>query len=663
MEEKMRALVDTLNGYARAYYELDAPKVSDAEYDALYDELTRLEEETGIRLDDSPTRRVGGAPLEKFVQHTHLGRLWSLDKVRTKEDLTEWAARAEKLRDQFNRTHADTLPKLRFSLEYKFDGLTVNLTYREGRLVEAATRGNGVVGEEILPQIMTVKTVPLTIPFKGVMEAQGEGIMRLSVLEKYNETADEPLKNARNAAAGALRNLDARETAKRKLDCFFYNIGYIEGKKLESHEQAIAFLAENGLPVSPFMRVYDDIADVCRGIDEAERTRGTLDFLIDGMVVKICDMRTREALGATDKFPRWAMAFKFAAEETTTTVLDVTWEVGRTGKLTPRAHLESVELAGATISHATLNNFDDIQRKRVGIGSRVFIRRSNDVIPEILGAVEGDRPLCAVEKPVRCPACGAHVEHRGVHLYCTNTLSCPPQITAALAHYASREAMDIEGFSEKTAAQLVEAVNLRSIADLYDLTAADFMALDGFKEKKTANLVGAIEKSKDCTLGAFLFALGIPNVGAKTARDLARHFGTLDAVRNANAQELTAINDVGGVVAQSITDFFGDASISGQIDRLIAHGVHPRPEQETKADSPVSGKTVVVTGSMERMDRSAVEALITSLGGKAAGSVSKKTDIVVAGPGAGSKLAKARELGIRVMDEEEFFSLVGNDKT
>ena len=478
MNERMRQLVALLNEYAEAYYNSAAPKVSDKEYDELFDELLRLEKETGIVLDDSPTRRVGFKPLSEFSEHRHLGRLWSMDKVRTEGELIEWSRRAERLRDEYNQAHPDsTLPKLRYALEYKFDGLTINLTYDGGKLVQAATRGNGVTGEAILPQAMTIRTIPLTIPFKGKMECQGECYMRLSVLDQLNKSGEEQLKNARNAAAGALRNLDPAVTAKRRLDVCMYSVGYIEGRELIGHEDTISFLKENNLPTSGFMELYDDIRDVYAGIKRAETHRDSLDFLIDGMVVKIVDGATRRALGNTDRFPRWAIAFKFAAEETTTILKDVTWEVGRTGKLTPRAHLEPVELAGATISHATLNNFDDIIRKRVGIGSRVFIRRSNDVIPEITGAVPDDKPEREIEKPIKCPACGAHVEYRGVHLYCTNSLSCPPQIAARLAHYASREAMDIDTFSEKTAAVLVEKKGLRSIPDLYDLKASDSGAL------------------------------------------------------------------------------------------------------------------------------------------------------------------------------------------
>ena len=655
MEQRIRELVDKLNEYSKAYYVLDAPKISDKEYDELYDELLRLEEQSGIILPDSPTQRVGGDPLPCFEPHTHIHRLWSLDKVRTREDLIDWGRRVERIAE------SQQLPRVKYALEYKFDGLTINLTYEGGRLITGATRGNGIVGEDITPQIKTIRTVPLTIPFKGKMEVQGECYMKLSVLDEINKTTDEKLKNARNAAAGALRNLDPRITAKRRLDCYCYNVGYIEGKKLETQDEMLGFLRENGFTVSDYLVFCDDIETVCHEIDKAEESRPHLDFLIDGMVVKVRDFATREALGATEKFPRWAMAFKFAAEETTTTVRDITWEVGRTGKLTPRASFDPVELAGATIRHATLNNFDDIQRKRVGIGSRVFIRRSNDVIPEILSAVEGDVPERQVEKPTVCPACGAHVEHRGVHLYCTNSLSCAPQIAGRLAHYASRDAMDIDTFSEKTAALFVEELKLKSIPDLYDLGPQDYMGLQGFGERRINNLMAAIERSKDCTLGAFIFAIGIPNVGAKTAKDLARRFGTIEALRSATVEQLTEVPDVGEIVARSIVEFFADPSIATQVDRLLAHGVKPRPE-EVQQDSPISGKTIVVTGTLEKLDRRQAEALIESLGGKAAGSVSKKTDYVLAGESAGSKLTKARELGVRVLNEQEFFELIGETK-
>ncbi len=639
----MQELVDRLNTYARAYYVEDAPLISDGEYDALEAELIALEKETGIVLPDSPTHRVGGEPLEKFEEHRHLGRLWSLDKVRTLDGIREWMDRVKRLLD----LEEDPL----YALEYKFDGLTINLTYENGVLVQGATRGNGVTGEAILPQLKTIRSLPLTIPFTGRMEVQGECIMRLSVLEKYNKTAKEPLKNARNAAAGALRNLDPQVTADRNLSCFCYNVGYIEGKTLTDHQEMIAFLRENGFPVSPFIHYGHGADEFIEIIDKVAEERDRLDFLIDGMVIKVCDFAQREQLGYTEKFPRWAMAYKFAAEEATTTIESVTWEVGRTGKLTPVAHVEPVDLCGVTVSNATLNNWDDILRKQVGIGSRVFIRRSNDVIPEILGAVPGDTPKAPVEKPEVCPFCGAHVEHRGVHLYCTNPLSCRPQIISRLAHFASRDAMDIETFADRTAEQLFNELNVATIPELYTLRRDRLLGLEGFKEKKAQNLLAALENSKHRPLSAFLNALGIPNVGVKTARDLSLTFGSLDKLRNATYEELIAIEDVGEVVADSVLSFFHDPRISQQIDDLLSYGVAPEADRAATA-SPISGKTIVVTGTLPTLSRKEAEDLIMSHGGKAAGSVSKKTDYVLAGEAAGSKLTRAQQLGIPVIDEQ-----------
>ena len=639
----MQELVDKLNAYARAYYVEDAPLISDGEYDALEAQLIALEKETGTVLPDSPTHRVGGEPLSKFEEHRHLGRLWSLDKVRTLDGIREWMDRVKKLLD----LSEDPL----YALEYKFDGLTINLTYENGLLVQGATRGNGVTGEAILPQLKTIRSLPLSIPFTGRMEVQGECIMLLSVLEKYNKTAKEPLKNARNAAAGALRNLDPQVTADRNLSCFCYNVGYIEGKELHDHREMIAFLRENGFPVSPFIHYGHGADEFIEIIDKVAEERDGLDFLIDGMVIKVCDFAQREQLGYTEKFPRWAMAYKFAAEEATTTIESVTWEVGRTGKLTPVAHVEPVDLCGVTVSNATLNNWDDICRKRVGIGSRVFIRRSNDVIPEILGAVPGDTPRAPVEKPEVCPFCGAHVEHRGVHLYCTNPLSCRPQIISRLAHFASRDAMDIDTFADKTAEQLFSDLNVATIPELYTLRRERLLDLEGFGEKKAQNLLTALENSKHRPLSAFLNALGIPNVGVKTARDLSLTFGSLEKLRSATFEELVAIEDVGEIVAESVLSFFHDPRISRQIDDLIAYGVSPVADRAATA-SPISGKTIVVTGTLPTLSRKEAEDLILDHGGKAAGSVSKKTDYVLAGEAAGSKLTKAQQLGIPVIDEQ-----------
>jgi DNA ligase (NAD+) len=647
-QEELTAFLNRCN---EIYNNSGSPLISDYEFDTLMDELRDLEIKNNLVLEGSPTIKVGSEISNtSFLPHTHIRRLYSLDKVRTEEALSDWANRAIKAAEG---------KQVEFGLEYKFDGLTVCLTYDNGRFVQGATRGNGITGDGVFEQLLTIRNIPRTVPFKGKMEVQGECIMRLSVLEELNKDSDEPLKNARNAAAGALRNLDPKVTASRKLDIFCYNVGYIEGKELTSQREMFAFLVENGFPVSPFIRYCHTAEDLKREIDLAEQTRGTLDFLIDGMVIKVTDFALRESLGATEKFPRWAMAYKFAAEETTSIVEEVTWEVGRTGKLTPLAHLSPVELAGATIQRATLNNYDDIQRKRVKIGSRVFIRRSNDVIPEILGAVPDDTATQEITKPVRCPVCGAHVEENGAHLFCTNSLSCRAQITLRLAHYASRDAMDIESFSDKTAGQLIEALGIDSIPALYELNKEQLIALDRFGEKKAQNLLDAIEKSKTRPLGAFLFALGIPNVGNKTAKDLAKRFGTLGAVRNATREELLAIPDVGGIVAESILSFFDDANISAQIDQLLAYGVTPQSELAANTSSPIAGKTIVVTGTLPTLGRREAEALIEQSGANAAGSVSKKTDYVLYGESAGSKLDKARELGVPLLTEREFLALIG----
>ena len=649
-EARMRQLVDRLNETAHAYYVLGEPIISDMQWDALYDELIALEKETGVTLADSPTHRVGGEVLKGFEEHTHLTRLWSMDKVQSIEALDEWIRRTEKLAGQTDLT---------YYVEYKFDGLTLNLTYRDGVLTQAATRGNGVTGEAILPQARTIRTLPLTIPYKGLLEVQGECIMRLSTLEKYNETAREPLKNARNAAAGALRNLDPAVTAERRLDAFFYQVGTIDNPPFDSQPGMLEFIRAQGLPVSPYLgspKSRDELLDCIRHIEEA---RPTLDFLIDGVVIKVGDFALRRQMGFTDKFPRWAVAYKFAAEESVTTLNEVTWELGRTGKLTPLAHVEPVDFYGVTVRKATLNNWGDIQRKQVAIGAPVWIRRSNDVIPEIMGrvgdAAPGERP---VEKPTHCPACGSELVERGAHLYCLNRDTCRPQAVARLSHFAGRDAMDIDGFSEKTAEQLYDSMGVHDPADLYTLTKEKVLTLDGFKERKAEKLIAALEKSKDCPLDAFLFAIGIPNIGRKTARDLAQAFGTLEKVMNATAEELVALDDVGDIVAQSVTEFFSFEENRRMIARLLEAGVAIR-ESEGKAEGVLSGLSVVVTGTLPTLSRKEAEELIRAHGGTAASSVSKKTAFVVAGEAAGSKLDKAQKLGIPVLDEEAFRAKLG----
>ena len=661
--QRMRELIDKLNEASRRYYDQNESDISDDEWDAMYAELRGLEERTGERMADSPTRRVGGAVMEGFEQHRHIARLWSMDKAQSEEEILAWAQRCEK-----QTNDAGGLPKNSYCVEYKLDGLTVNLTYDGGNLVQAATRGNGEVGEAILPQAMTIRTIPLTIPFAGRMEVQGEGIMRLSELKKYNETAAEPLKNARNAAAGALRNLDPQVTASRHLDAFFYQIGYIEGRSFETQQDMLTFMKENGLNISPFVRPAQTIEEALEAVHEIEQKRETLDFLIDGATIKITDMRTREVLGTTDKFPRWSIAFKFPAQETVTKLLKITWEVGRTGKLTPLAHLSPVDICGVTVKRATLNNYDDICRKRVRIGSEVWVRRSNDVIPEIMGVVwdgEGETPETDIQPPTVCPACGGELvklREDGVHLFCLNRTSCRPQAIARMAHFASRQGMDIETFSTRTAGLFYDELGVRSAADLYHLDREKLVALKGFGEKKAEKLFAELEKSKDCELDAFLFAIGIPNIGKKTAYDLMAHFGTLEALMGASEQELEDVEDVGGIVAASITEYFADEENRRFVNRLLEAGVRPQMHAQQDAGTLFEGMTFVLTGTLPTLSRAQAQEMIRKNGGKATGSVSKKTSIVLAGESAGSKLDKARELGVRIIDEAQFLQMIKQQK-
>ncbi len=641
-------LVDRLNEAGRAYYTLDNPIMSDAEYDRLYDELVRREKETGVVLPDSPTHRVGGEPLTAFEPHRHLNRLWSMDKVQSFEALDDWFARVQKLHDQ-----ADSLPEMTYGIEYKFDGLTLNLTYDQGVLVEAATRGDGVTGEAVLPQARTVEGVPLRIPWQGLIEVQGECIMRLSALRKYNETAAEPLKNARNAAAGALRNLDPSVTASRHLSAFFYQVGTITDPPYDSQDGMIGFLRDQGFPTSPYFAKADSREAVEDAIRRIEAERDSLDFLIDGAVIKIREQATRQALGYTDKFPRWAVAFKFAAEENTTRITGVTWELGRSGKLTPLAHVEPVDFAGVTVRKATLNNWGDIQRKKLQLHTSVWIRRSNDVIPEITGCVDENEAGLPIEKPSVCPACGAPLTERGAHLFCLNRETCKPQAVMRLKHFASRDGMDIDTFSEKTADLFYDELHVRDPADLYHLDMAAVSTLKGFGAKKAANLEEALEKSKRCQLDRFLLAIGIPNVGKRTARDLAIRFGTLERISRADPSELAQVDDIGETIADSIVSFFGYPENQAMIARLLEAGVDPQPIAALKTGK-LDGKTIVVTGTLQRYSRTEIEQLIQEEGGTASGAVSKKTTFVVAGEKAGSKLDKAQKLGIPVLTEDQF---------
>lgn len=635
----MRQMVDQLNRWAHEYYVLDAPSVPDTVYDALYDRLVLLEKQTGVTLPDSPTHRVGGQPLKSFSQHRHLKRLYSLDKVQSFGQLREWLQKV-------NAAVGEVL----FTVELKYDGLTINVTYDDGNFVGAATRGNGVVGEDVTQQVKTIRTVPLSIPFKGKCELQGEGIMKLSELDRYNHKhPSDRLKNARNAAAGAIRNLDPKVTAERNLDVVFYSSGYEEGLDVASQRELVEFLRHNGMVTNHVFRTAKTFEEIKAVIEEIGAMRSSLDFLIDGVVIKVDDFAIREQLGFTDKFPRWAVAYKFDAEQVTTRLVDVEWQVGRTGKLTPIGNLEAVELCGATIRRATLNNYGDILRKRLKRDALVFVRRSNDVIPEILGAAEegGEE----IPMPERCPACGGELQQAGANLYCVNAENCPPQIAARISHYCSRPACDIEGISDKTVYQLMK-LGVTSVADLYDLTKEQLLRLEGFKEKKAQNILDALEKSKSVGLAQFIYALGLDNVGVVTARDLAAKFGSVEALRQATQQQLTEIEGVGEVVAEGIVQYFSEKQNLDIIAKLCDAGIDPQLQKA--ATGVFSGKKVVLTGKLLNYTREEASKIIQNLGGEVSSSVSKTVNLVLAGEDAGSKLDKARALGIEIIDEEAF---------
>lgn len=660
MDSKIKEMDDLITEIDRLnyhYYTLDDPLLSDGEYDKLYDRLVNLENETGTILSYSPTTRVGGAILDKFEKHTHLNRLYSMDKAQGEDELKTWYERIERFVENYNNSNINKLPEPEFIVELKFDGLTINLTYENKNLIMASTRGNGIIGEEILEQVKTIYSVPLRINYPGKIEVQGEGLMPLSELQKYNEINDEKLKNARNAAAGALRNLDPKVTKKRNLTAFFYNVGYIEEEIFKSDDDIKNFLRKNNFRVSKYNFKVKQFSEILDKIKKIEENRNNLDILIDGVTIKVNDIETRKALGYTNKFPRWAVAYKFEAEEISTKLLDVIWNVGRTAKVTPSAILEPVDIGGVTVKRATLNNYDDILRKKVKIGSRVLIRRSNDVIPEILGTLPSTEKTCDIEKPKICPYCGSHLYQDGVHIFCPNTLSCVPQLVSRLTHFASRDAMDIDGFSEKTIEKLMSTVDLKEIPDIYKLKYDDIIKIEGFKEKRTHNLLKAIGNSKNPNLENFIYALGIPNVGIKTARDLSNHFKSFNKLKNSNEEELISIGDIGEITAREIVKFFNDERINSSVDELFELGVSPK-FHEDNSRKPLLDKKVVITGTLE-IPRKELEEKLISYGAKVTGSVSKNTDFVVVGENPGSKYKKAQSLGIEILNLEELEKLVG----
>ena len=668
IEQQITQLRTTLRHHEYLYHVLDNPEIPDAEYDRLMGELRTLEEaHPELITPDSPTQRVGAAPLSEFTQVRHEVPMLSLDNA---FDETSYLAFNKRVQDRLKSTEAVT-----FCCELKLDGLAVSLLYEDGVLIRAATRGDGTTGENITANVRTIRSIPLKLRGENIprrLEVRGEVFLPLAGFEKINEearrTGGKIFANPRNAAAGSLRQLDPRITAKRPLTFFCYGVGLLEGGQLPaSHHARLQQFKEWGLPVSDRIRLCNTAEDVLAFYHQVEADRPTLGFDIDGVVIKVDSLALQETLGFVARAPRWAVAFKFPAQEQMTFVRDVEFQVGRTGAITPVARLEPVQVAGVLVSNATLHNADEIERLGLRIGDRVVIRRAGDVIPQVVGVVESERPENTTEIifPTHCPVCGSDVERvEGEAVTrCTGGLICGAQRKEALKHFVSRRALDVDGMGDKIIDQLVEKEYVHTPADLFTLTPGKLTGLDRMGPKSAQNVVDALEKAKETTFARFLYALGIREVGEATAAGLAAHFGTLDSLCAANIEELQKVPDVGIVVATHTFNFFAEESNREVIRQLTEEaGVHwPAPViiKAEEIDSPFAGKTVVLTGSLSIMSRDDAKARLVALGAKVAGSVSKKTDLVIAGEAAGSKLVKAQELGIDVIDEAEMIRLLG----
>lgn len=648
---EMEKLVEEINKHNYNYYVLDNPTISDKEWDKLYDRLLKLEKETNIVLPNSPTLRVGGDPLDSFEKYPHKVKLYSLDKCQTKKELKSWIDNVKK-----------QYPKANFTTEYKFDGLSLVCTYKNGFFVSAGTRGNGSVGENVTEQAKTIKTVPLQIKFKGELIVQGEAMITLSNLQKFNENTQEQLKNARNAAAGALRNKDPKQTAKRNLDWFAYTIHYAENKSFETQAEMMDFLKDNGFNIGDYFKVCNTTEEIFNELDYVEKIKSSENILMDGVVIRLNNIPAREKFGFTAKFPKWAMAYKFEAQEITSILKNVIWQVGRTGKLTPIAEIEPVELAGANIKRATLNNMGDILKKQVQIGSRVFIRRSNEVIPEILGLAENLPHSKKIVQPIICPSCGSKLVEIGANLFCLNHDNCPEQIIDKLTNFASKEGMNIEGLSISTVTKLYNTFKINKFYELYEMTGQEFMLLEGFETKKgkrANHIIISLEESKKVTLDHFIYALGIGEVGTKTAKDLADAFITFDNLKSASYEQILDIYNIGEVVAKNVYDYFHNNENLDEINKLFANGITIIDKPKSQVRTTIFNKKIVVlTGTMQSYSREDAKNLLQNLGAEVTNSISKKTDFLICGKSAGGKLAKAKELNIKILNEQEFLNYI-----
>lgn len=679
---RVQWLRDELDRYSYEYYVLDAPTVPDAEYDALFSELQALEtEHPELLTDDSPTQRVGGAPLAAFDAVRHRMPMLSLNNGFEDDDVVNFDRRCaqglgrpapaaeEAPQDLFSQADASA-GAVEYVAELKFDGLAMSLRYEHGKLVQAATRGDGETGEDVTVNVRTIKAIPLKLRGQApeVLEVRGEVFMYRADFDKLNErqaeAGEKTFVNPRNAAAGSLRQLDPRITAKRPLSFFAYGLGELQGAdRPVTHSVMLDGFAQLGLPVCTERKVVKGVQGLLGFYREIGARRDQLPYDIDGVVYKVNALAEQEQLGFVSRAPRFALAHKFPAQEMTTVVEDIEVQVGRTGAITPVARLAPVFVGGVTVTNATLHNEDEIRRKDVHIGDTVIVRRAGDVIPEVAAVVLERRPADAraFVMPTACPVCGSHIEklEGEVIARCTGGLICAAQRKQALLHFAQRRAMDIEGLGDKLVEQLVDQGIVRTPADLYKLGVMKLAALDRMADKSAANIVTAIENSRAPVLNRFIFALGIRHVGESTAKDLAKHFGKLQAVMDADEAALLEVNDVGPVVAQSIANFFAEEHNRQVIEDLLASGVTPsESEPAARVPAPLAGKTFVLTGTLPTLSREDAKERLEAAGAKVAGSVSKKTDYVVAGAEAGSKLEKAQALGVAVIDEDGMLALL-----
>ena len=652
IRQEMQQLQKQVEHHMHLYYDLDAPVLEDFEYDRLIHHLMDLEEQyPEYASPNSPTKRVGGSAMNTFREVPHKVQMGSLQDVFSLDELRAFDERVR-----------ETVPEPTYVVEQKIDGLSVSLEYRNGELAVGSTRGNGLVGEDVTENIRTIRSIPLKLPQPlPLLEVRGEVYMPVNSflrLVREQELREEtPAKNPRNAAAGSLRQKDPKIAAARGLDIFCFNIQQLEGTVCESHEASLELMRSLGFPVSPDYKVVHTIEEAIRQIEKIGELRGKLGYQIDGAVIKVDSFADRERLGSTAKYPKWAVAFKYPPEEKETVLRSIALQVGRTGAVTPTAEFDPIELAGTTVSRATLHNQDFITQLGVNIGDTIVVRKAGDIIPEVIGVRNHPKDKPAYVMPTHCPSCGTLLvrDPEVAAIRCPN-ISCPAQILRSLIHFCSRSAMDIEGLGEAACELLLQQGLAKTPADLYRLTKDDLMRLEGFQTKKAENILAALEKSKQNELGALLFGLGIRNIGEKAAKLLAARFGTLQAVEKATREELLSIDGFGEIMAESVLQYFADENNRKLCDDLLSLGL--RPWVPRQASAALAGMTFVVTGTLPGYSRDEIENLIEKNGGKAAGSVSKKTSYVVAGEAAGSKLAKAQSLGVPVLTEQQLLELI-----